>query len=185
MSDAETAPGDHAFDREKVVFEQNFLQFRHLNEQMNKVPPFAVTLTGGFWYVAVIQHFTTSLTPQLEATARFLLMTFAAIADFMLVLISIRIRDVMRGYQREIEAFSGKAVEQSDVYQGRLGLGNYSMIAMYATMMLTASLVSVVGAFALFWPRMGLPMCYGVIGVPGAVLLVVLVSMVLPKWLER
>jgi len=176
---------DHAFDRERVLFEQNIQHFRHLNEQMNKVPPFAVTLTGGFWYVAFIQHLAPSLGPQLEATARFLLMMFAAIADFMLVLIAIRIRDVMRGYQRKFEAFSGQDGQNKMVGVGALRFRNYSMISMYAAMMLTASAVSLIAAFMIFWPQMGLPFCYGLFGVPGAFIIIVLLSIGLPNWLER
>jgi hypothetical protein len=179
------ADDGHAFDREKVLFEQNIQHFRHLNEQMNKVPPFAVTLTGGFWYVAFIQHLSPTLSPHLEATARFLLMIFAAIANFMLVLIAIRIRDVMRGYQRKFEAFSGQDSQSKKEEIGAFRFRNYSMISMYSAMMLTASAVSLIAAFMIFWPQMGLPLCYGVFGVPGAFIVVVLLSIGLPKWLER
>ena len=40
---------DQAADQAKAVFDQNFQQYRMLNEQLNRIPPLAVTLTGGFW----------------------------------------------------------------------------------------------------------------------------------------
>lgn len=75
-----------------TCYKENFAQFRHLNEQMNKIPPFAVTLTGGFWYIAVIvSNYGEGLTGTSEALARFALMIFSGIANLALILIAVRI----------------------------------------------------------------------------------------------
>ena len=58
------------FEHAKAAFEQNFAQFRHLNDQMNRIPAFAVTLTGGFWYVAVVSSYGQALGPVREHLAR-------------------------------------------------------------------------------------------------------------------
>jgi hypothetical protein len=178
------ASADHAFDREKASFEQNFQQFRHLNEQMNKVPPFAVTLTGGFWYVAVVQHFSGRLDPELEATARFALMIFAAIANVMLIFISIRIRDVMKSYQDKVMEFMD-IWKPDSAKQSFLWYRDYSMISMYAVMMLTGSVLSVAGAFFLFWPRTGIPLCYAIGGVGFGFVAIIVASNGMPKWFTR
>lgn len=175
---------DHAFDREKASFEQNFQQFRHLNEQMNRVPPFAVTLTGGFWYVATIQRFTGTIAPEKEAIARFCLMIFAAITDLMLVFIAIRIRDVMKGYQDKITEFMGRWAPE-DRPRSFLWYRDYAMISMYSTMMVAAAVVSVVGAFLLFLPQTGIPFWWAVAGVTLVFVGLIFISNGLPKWLTR
>ena len=42
-----------AFDRDRVCYEQNFQQFRAMNQIMWQVPLLAITITGGLWYAAV------------------------------------------------------------------------------------------------------------------------------------
>ena len=81
-ADPDWEPG-HAFEfeRAKAAFDQNFEQFRHLNDQMNRIPAFAVTLTAGFWYVAVVSDYGGTLGAVEEKLARFALMLFAGICD--------------------------------------------------------------------------------------------------------
>jgi hypothetical protein len=62
------------FEREKVCYEQNFEQFRSLNEQMNRVPTIAVTLTGGLWFGAAV-------TQNMDLMIRFALLVFAGLAN--------------------------------------------------------------------------------------------------------
>lgn len=143
-------------DQAKAVFEQNFAQYRVLNEQLNRIPPFAVTLTGGFWYIAVVVKSYGSLTPELESLARCLVMAFAGLCDIMLVLIAIRVRDVMRAYEAPLKAYAGNA--WPDTSRGRVPLlGDYSMIAMYCTLILGGALLSFVAAGFIFWPDTKLP----------------------------
>src|SRR5690606_10194529 len=73
-------PAGSELEFAQTVFQQNFEQFRHLNAQMNRIPAFAVTLTGGFWYVAVVvESYGQSLDPMREQLARWALMIFAGL----------------------------------------------------------------------------------------------------------
>jgi hypothetical protein len=183
--DAAPAPDDaHSFDRAKAAFDQNFLQFRHLNDQLNRVPTLAVTLTGGFWYVAVIQKFPAGTEAHQEAIARFALMIFATIANLMLIQIAIRIRDVMSGYWKRIAEFMGVHAPEKAA-PNRFVFGDYSMISMYATMMLAGALLSGIGAFVLFWPRTGLSFCVAAGSALAACVAIVVIANGLPRWLGR
>lgn len=75
------------FERAKVAYEQNFEQFRSLNQVMWQVPVIAMTLTGGLWFGAA----------SVEAMAGFqyLLLILAALANLGLVVVLARLRFVM------------------------------------------------------------------------------------------
>lgn len=88
-----SCPSDREFEVAKASFDQNFQQFRHLNDQMNRLPAFAVTLTGGFWYMAlVVANYGRALGPVEESLARWGLMIFAGLCDLTLACIAIRVR---------------------------------------------------------------------------------------------
>ena len=145
-------PGEsHRFERAKASFEQNFQQFRNLNDQMNRIPAFAVTLTAGFWYVAVVSEYGNTLGPLEEKLARFALMLFAGICDLVLVGIAIRIRDVMDDYLDRVRRFEGEwwteRTPSIPMFKG------YSMVSMYSILILAGTAFSWGGAFLLFWPR--------------------------------
>ena len=167
-------------DQAKAVFEQNFAQYRMLNEQLNRIPPFAVTLTGGFWYIAVVVASYGSLTAELENLARCLVMTFAGLCNVMLVLIAIRVRDVMRAYEAPLKTYAGTA--WPDTSRGRVPLlGDYSMIAMYCTLILGGALLSFIAAISIFWPRTGLPWWWYALGLIGTVAFLIAGYVLLPK----
>jgi hypothetical protein len=176
---------EHRFDVAKAAFEQNFEQFRHLNEQMNRIPPFAVTLTAGLWYVAVVvNNYGDGLSPLMEQLARFALMVFAGISNFALVWIAIRVRDVMSGYLQSIKRFEGEWW----VERGRpsfFWLEEYSMVSMYSILMVAAAVLSWIGAFVLFWPWAELPICWGIAFVTGSLFVTILLSYWMPRWLTR
>lgn len=186
-AETETAwtPDDaHHFEHAKVVFEQNFAQFRHLNEQMNRIPPFAVTLTGGFWYVAVAVGNKAAHGVELDALARFALMIFAGICDFALVGIAIRVRDVMSIYQRRIDRFQGTAWSDRKQDLGSR-FPEYSMISMYSILMVAGGVLSWVGAFTLFRPERLLTAWQGTGAVALALAVILLASYMVPRWLSR
>ena len=179
-------PGDeHSFDVAKVSFEQNCQQFRHLNEQMNRVPPFAVTLTAGFWYVAVVvAHYGNGLSAHSEQLARFALMVFAGICDFALVAIAIRVRDVMSGYQTSMSRFEGEWWTARD-RPSFFWFNEYSMISMYSVLILAAAILSWVGAFVLFWPADAFSIWWGITFVASALGVSVLLAYWIPRWLTK
>lgn len=167
-------------EKDKAVFEQLFAQYRTLNEQLNRIPPFAVTLTGGFWYIAVVIKSYGALSPGYESLARFCLMMFAGICNCMLVLIAIRVRDVMRAYEKPLEGYAGRA--WPDTSGGRVPfLGNYSMIGMYCTLILGGALLSFVAGWVLYWSATEQPIYHGVIGCLAAVLALLLGYVYLPR----
>lgn len=173
-----------SFEHAKAVFEQNCAQFRHLNDQMNRIPPFAVTLTGGFWYVAVAVGHDGTHNGDLDALARFALMIFAGICDFALVGIAIRVRDVMSTYLRRMARFQGPSwVGGDDDPAARLP--DYSMISMYAILMFAGGVLSWVGAFVLFRPERFLTLWQGAGAVAFALAAVLGASYIVPRWLSR
>ncbi|MBT3028827.1 MAG: hypothetical protein KME48_16850 [Candidatus Thiodiazotropha sp. (ex Ctena orbiculata)] len=134
------------FTREKTCYEQNFLQARSLNSQMNQVPVLAMTLTGGLWFAAGV---TENIAPEI----RFLLLIFAGFCNLALILVTIRTRDVFHSYLECIKAFhpasfaSGKPIDPKVPF-----LCDYSMISIYCTLMLIAATLSFISAFSKFWP---------------------------------
>jgi hypothetical protein len=132
--------------RQKVCYEQNFAQFRSLNEQMNRVPTIAVTLTGGLWFGA-------ALTKDMETTTRFALLIFAGLANVALGLSCLRIRDVMQSYLEKIRTFYEPGFASGRPERPTLGrFGGYSMIVTYTLLMGSAAVLSWMGAFSFYWP---------------------------------
>lgn len=138
------------FEREKLCYEQNFEQFRALNAQMNRIPAFSVTLTGGLWFGAgLIQN-------NLDSTIRFALLLYAGLSNLALIAISYRIRDVMSAYQSKLRGFRSDSYVSGD---GSSGGGpssgtSYGMINIYCMLMLIASSLSFFGAVFLHWPHL-------------------------------
>ncbi len=178
-----TCPPDRDFEVAKAAFEQNFQQFRHLNDQMNRLPAFAVTLTGGFWYVAVVvANYGHALGGVEERLARWGVMVFAGLCDLVLVCIAIRIRDVMSDYLDRVKRFEGdwwsERTPSLPIFR------DYSMISMYAVLILAGTVLSWVGAFVLFWPA-AYPLWWGVVVVLGSLSGVGMFAYWIPKWLTR
>lgn len=142
--------------RSHVAYKQNFEQFRHLNTQMNAVPTFAMTLTGGLWFGA-------GLTDHIDPQIRFALLIFAGIANVCLALIAIRIRDVMQSYLEQVKTFFPPTTSSGSPQKPKLGsLTGYSMISIYCLLMLTASGLSFFGAIAYYWPSSDFPRYWGI-----------------------
>lgn len=175
--------GANSLERAKASFDQNFQQFRHLNDQMNRIPAFAVTLTAGFWYVAVVSDYGDTLGPLEEKLARFALMAFAGICDLVLVCIAIRVRDVMDDYLDRVKRF------EVDWWTERTPslpfFRRYSMISMYSVLILAGTAFSWIGAFLLFWPAETYSRWWGGGALLGMLALCGLVSYLLPRWLTR
>lgn len=179
-------PSQRSDPQRQAIFEQFFAQYRHLNEQMNKIPTLAVTLTGGFWYVAVIvKDYGDGLSAETQALARFALMIFAGIANIALILIATRIRGVMSGYQDKLQAYAGSDWPSSFNQKLFFNRVDYSMISIYVSLMLAGAVLSIVGAFLLHWEATGLNIWKGIVGFAAALVLLFFFSWGLPKWLTR
>jgi len=137
---------DNDFEREKLCYEQNFQQARSLNTQMNQVPVLSMTLTGGLWFAAgVVQN--------LQPEIRFGLLLFAGFCNIALILAAFRIRDVFHSYLERITQFRPESFASGKPANPKAPkLGDYSMIAIYCTLMGIGSVLSFVGAFGFFWP---------------------------------
>jgi hypothetical protein len=135
------------FEREKICYEQNFQHARSINDQMNRVPPLAIMLTGGLWFGA-------ALTSNVDATIRFGLLLFAGICDIALALAIFRIRDVLESYLQKVREFREASYAAGHPTEPKLGkrFGGYSMVTLYASLMLTGSILSFAGAFFFYWP---------------------------------
>lgn len=134
------------FEREKLAFGHNTAQMRALNEQMNKVPTIAVTLTGGLWFAA-------SQAPVQDVSIRFGLMMFAGFANLGLILACYRVRDVLESYLERIKEFAPLHFADGKPKQPFLGkMSNYSMITVYTCLMATAAAMSFIGGFTFYWP---------------------------------
>lgn len=133
--------GNNDFDREKACYEQNCQLFGRLSQIMYQIPLIAMTLTGGLWYGAA------TLTT-IDSTVKVGLLLLAAIANFSLIFIINRIRDVMEAYLVKIEEFHphgfAKTTDDDDAlfpYQNR-GVCNT-----FSAMMGIAVLMSIIGLF--------------------------------------
>ncbi|MFG1392319.1 hypothetical protein [Xanthobacter agilis] len=135
------AAAKHVFDRDKVCYEQNFQQFRAMNQIMWQVPLLAVSITGGLWYaafaVAGMQEFGRPI---------FLL---GGTLDLVLIAVLWRIRFVMDAYLEKLKAFHPEAFVQAS---GR-GLFNwqYTVIGAFTLVLLVAGAGSFIGFFNLDW----------------------------------
>lgn len=150
---------DNDFEREKLCYEQNFEQARALNIQMNRVPAFSVTLTGGLWFGA-------GLTDNVDPAIRFALLIFAGLSNVALGFVCLRIRDVMESYLEKVKAFHENSFASGRLKRPKLGrFGDYSMISIYCILMLIAAIMSFVGAFGFYWPSsFGFSVWWGVTG---------------------
>jgi hypothetical protein len=158
---------DQEFERQKVCYEQNFEQARSLNEQMNRVPALAMTLTGGLWFGA-------GVTENLVEEIRFALLLFAGICNVALVLSVLRIRDVLESYLEKLEAFHEKSFASGRPSNPKMPiLGSYSMISIYCALIILASISSFIGAFWLYWP-FTVPWWWGVLTLAALFLLLYL-----------
>lgn len=138
---------NQTFEREKICYEQNFEQARALNEQMNRVPILSITLTSGLWFGAALT------TQTIAAEIRFALLLFAGIANFALILVAYRIRDVFESYLEKIKTFHEPSYVRGQPTKPKLGwFGSYAMITVYCILMGFAGSMSLIGAFFFYWP---------------------------------
>lgn len=86
-----------AFERDKVCYEQNYQQFRSLNQSMWQVPIIAMTLNGGLWFAAAAIH-------GLEVF-KAPLFFLSAVFNISLVFVLVRVRYVMGSYLDSLKQF--------------------------------------------------------------------------------
>jgi hypothetical protein len=157
-----------AFEREKACYEHNATQMRSLNEQMNRVPTVSLTITGGLWFAA-------AQIPALDGVIKFGLLIFAGFANVGLTLACFRIRDVIQSYLENMRSFEPKYfVEGIPARPFLKRFSHYSMITVYASLMIIAAIMSFIGAFYFYWPFaneyrvLGIAILFAIIFIGGA-----------------
>ena len=140
---AEDTAGKEAFDRDRVCYEQNFQQFRAMNQIMWQVPLLAITITGGLWYAAL------NVTGVQDFKRPIFLLAF--VLDIALIAVLWRVRHVMSAYMVKIEGFNpGSFVKAS----GR-GLFNwpYTVVSAFSLALAIAAIGSLIGFLNIDWLR--------------------------------
>ncbi len=149
---------DHNFEREKLCYEQNFLQARALNAQMVQLPLASITLTGGLWFGAGgIAH--------VPPVVSFGLLTLAFISNLCLITVTARIRIVFKSYLEKIEEFykdgfvNGRSHNHCSPF-----LSEFSMVYMFFIQLYIAAAMSAFAAIYLYWPFESLSACGKIVG---------------------
>jgi hypothetical protein len=136
---------EQAYDRQKACYEQNFAQFRGLNEQMNQVPALGMAITGGLWYAA-------GAVAGIDKEIKFALLLFAGFSNIALILAIYRIRDVLESYLEKIKEFNPDSFASGEPKNPKVPWGGYSMISIYCSLALIAAVMSFTGALWKYWP---------------------------------
>ena len=137
---------DNEFQRELACYDQNFNQMRSLNNQMVRIPTISVTITGGLWFVV-------GSNPDLKEPVAFIFLLFAGLINIGLSISCIRIRDVISSYQEKIKAFAPTHYADGRPEKPAISfLGSYSMIVIYSSFMVLASILSFFLAIEIYWP---------------------------------
>ncbi|MBE7492972.1 MAG: hypothetical protein HS108_14620 [Planctomycetes bacterium] len=162
-------------ERARICYEQNFEQLRSLNTQMNHIPTFAMTLTGGLWFGA-------GVVDSIPRELKFLLLVFAGLCNLALILAMIRVRDVIESYLEKIKSFSDSSFADGRPAQPKAQwLGSYSMITLYAALMVVSALLSFLVAI---WKYRPFSTCVGVVLLGLLLLAMYLGVFKLPGWLR-
>lgn len=132
-----------AFDRDKVCYEQNFQQYRAMNQIMWQVPLLAITITGGLWYAAL------NVTGVQDFKRPIFLLAFAL--DAALIAVLWRVRHVMSAYMVEIERFNPGSFVKASGH----GLFNrpYTVVTAFSVALAIAAAGSLVGFLNINWLR--------------------------------
>lgn len=132
------------FDRDKVCYEQNFQQFRAMNQIMWQVPLLAITITGGLWYAALNVAGVQELKRPLLA--------LSAVLDFALIFVLLRIRYVMGAYLAKIKLFNPAAYVEAPgtVFYNR----SHVVVRAFSIALLLAGIGSAIGFLNIAWLRL-------------------------------
>lgn len=128
---------DEQYKRDEAAYKENCQFARGLNTQIMQIPAWAITVTGGLWFAAMFR--------EVEEIARVVLFGFAALADFMLIRVIYRLRDVFESYLEKIKAFNPDAFATGDPKTPHIEGGRLTMVTTFSWILGAASLVSALG----------------------------------------
>src|SRR5690606_32520393 len=126
------------FERERVAYQENATHLRSLNQYLWQVPTIAITLTGGLWF---------GVTKIDVALAKIWLLTFAAVADFLLILVILRIRFLFGQYLEAQKGFCPKREIGSE--KGPWCFPSGTVVTCFSILLTLASMGSLYGVFNL------------------------------------
>ncbi|MEM9400663.1 MAG: hypothetical protein AAF984_10680 [Verrucomicrobiota bacterium] len=166
---------DDPTKREALSYQQNCEQARALNQQMNNIPIWAMTLTGGLWYGA-------GFTEHLDEAIRFLLILFAGFCNLALAMAMWGLRDVLESYFEKIRSFNPSTFASGIPESPKMAwLHNYSIIKIYAILMCAAALCSFFVGFWVYWPADSVNVFWGIGVFLTALILIYFIAKVKPK----
>lgn len=128
---------DEQYKRDEAAYKENCQFARGLNTQIMQIPAWAITVTGGLWFAAMFR--------EVEEIARVVLFGFAALADFMLIRVIYRLRDVFESYLEKIKAFNPNAFATGDPKNPHIKGGRLTMVNTFSWILGAAGLVSALG----------------------------------------
>jgi hypothetical protein len=121
----------------EVIYLEAGQHMRSLNALFWQIPGLAIAVTGGLWFGA---------STLMDPAARRLVLSFTALADFLLIFVLFRMRYLFQlslGFQLAYEAGERKAKGDAAPKSGRF---RYLVVSLWALLLLGAVAVSVVGA---------------------------------------
>lgn len=127
-------------ERAKVCYEQNCENLRSLNQIMWQVPIVAMTLTGGLWYAVATQS-------ALGMGIKYLLLSFGAVANGLLIFVLQRVRSVMAAYLVKIKEFNPGSFADSQSEQATKWLRERGVANTFCVLLLIAAVMSLAGLF--------------------------------------
>lgn len=121
----------------EVIYLEAGQHMRSLNALFWQIPGLAIAVTGGLWFGA---------STLMEPGARRLVLSFTALADFLLIFVLFRMRYLFQlslGFQLAYEANERNTRVGAGPKSGRF---RYLVVSLWALLLLGATVVSVVGA---------------------------------------
>lgn len=122
------------FEREKTAYQENASHLRSLNQFLWQVPAIAITLTGGLWF---------GVTRIDIILAKQWLLTFAAVSDFILVFVILRVRFLFGQYLAAQKGFCPNREIKSE--SGPWFFPTWTVVACFSILLLAATFGSVYG----------------------------------------
>jgi len=149
-------------EKDKLCYEQNWLQARSINDKLHKIPIMSIWITGGLWFGS------TFAVDALSMFRPFILL-FAGLCNILLILAAYKIRDVFQSYLDKIKEFNPNSFVRGRPLNPRVrSYGKYGMLKMFSILMFTAFYISVAtGIYELVNTSCD-PLCklFAVFGVP-------------------
>ena len=91
---------EQVWEKEKIIYQENCTNFRHLNEILWRVPVLAMTLTGGLWFGIASLNISNNI--------RIVLLLLSCVANLIFIVVLFRLRKIMDRYLRDIRNFENK-----------------------------------------------------------------------------